>query len=40
MKNAKAEADSMGMEYKPIGITVIHGEHDNYYGNAPLYQDS
>lgn len=38
VKNTKAEADSMGLEYKPIAVTVIHGEHDNYYGNAPLYQ--
>lgn len=37
--NAKAEVEALpNAIYRPIGVTVVHGEADNDLGNAPLYQ--
>lgn len=38
--NAKAEVAAMGGNavYRPVGVTVVHGEADNYAGNASQYQ--
>jgi hypothetical protein len=37
--NAKAEVEAMpNGVYRPIGVTVVHGEADNNLGNASLYQ--
>jgi hypothetical protein len=35
----KASVDSIpNHSYRPIAVTVVHGETDNFQGNAPLYQ--